>query len=195
MQGPLIILSGPSGSGKTTVVRRLLAEGGLPLRVAVTATTRPPRPGERDGVHYHFWTRERFEAAKEAGELLEWAAYAGELYGTPRREVEEHRARGLGVVLVIDVQGARQVRRQCPDALSVFLQAPSWEEYEKRLVGRNEEEAAIARRLETARRELEALAEYDHVVVNDDLDRAVAEVRGYIAKRFAVKGGPPCSTN
>src|SRR5262245_11290671 len=109
--GPLIIVSGPAGSGKTTLVQRLLAEDGLRLRVAVTATTRAPRAGEKDGVNYHFWTPARFDAAVQNDELLEWATVHGQRYGTPRSEVEPYRLQGKGVVLVIDVQGARQVRR------------------------------------------------------------------------------------
>lgn len=191
MNGPLIIVSGPAGSGKTTLVRRLLDEGGLPLRVAVTATTRQPRPGEVDGVHYHFWTRERFEKAKEAGELLESATVHGHRYGTPRSEVENWVPKGVGVVLVIDVQGARQVRRLCPEALAIFLQAPSWDDYEKRLAGpgRKEDAAEIARRLATAKEELRHMGEFDHVVVNDRLETAVARVRECIQSRFPLKGG------
>src|SRR6516162_1217798 len=104
--GPLIILSGPSGSGKSTVIRRLLAEAGLPLRLSVSATTRPPRPGEREGVDYYFWTRERFVQQAAAGAFLEWAEVHGSnLYGTLRSEVDAHRAKGQGVILDIDVQG------------------------------------------------------------------------------------------
>src|SRR5262249_50245430 len=121
MQGPLIILSGPTASGKSTVVARLLARGGLPLRQSVSVTTRPARSYERDGMHYHFWTRERLEEEKNKGGFLEWAEVHGNYYGTPRSEVEPYRERGTGVILVIDVQGAAQVRERCPDAVSVFL--------------------------------------------------------------------------
>ena len=191
--GPLIILSGPSGSGKSTVVRRLLAEGGLPLRLSVSATTRARRPGERDGVDYFFWTRERFAEQVAAGAFLEWAEYAGNLYGTLRGEVDVHRARGVGVLLDIDVQGAEQVRRRCPDNVSIFLCAPSWEVLERRLRLRHtESEEAVARRLATARAELGRQGEYHHVVVNDDLDGAVARLRGLIAPHFT-EGGATCS--
>src|SRR5262245_32854062 len=114
-KAPLIILSGPSGSGKSTVICGLLAPGDLRLRLSVSVTTRPPRPGERDGVHYYFWTRERFEAERAAGGFLEWAEVHGNCYGTLRREVEPYREQGWGVILDIDVQGAAQVRVQCPD--------------------------------------------------------------------------------
>src|SRR5262245_19748547 len=104
--GPLIILSGPSGSGKSTVIRRLLAEAGLPLRLSVSATTRAKRPGEQEGVDYYYWTRERFAEQAADGAFLEWAEYAGNLYGTPRSEVDGYRARGVGVILDIEVKGA-----------------------------------------------------------------------------------------
>jgi guanylate kinase len=192
--GPLIILSGPSGVGKSTLVRRLLAEGGPPLHLSVSATTRPPRPGERDGIDYYFWTPGRFQQEIEKGGFLEWAEVHGRRYGTLRAEVDGWLARGVGVLLDIDVQGAEQVRRKLPGALSIFLLAPSWEVYEERLRKRHtEDEAAIARRLATARGELERAAEYDHEVMNADLDRAVAEVRGLIARRF--ERGTTCSTS
>jgi guanylate kinase len=194
-QGPLIILSGPSGSGKSTVIGRLLAESGLPLRLSVSATTRPPRDAERAGVHYHFWTRGRFQEEVRRGAFLEWAEVHGQCYGTLRSEVDGPRARGEGVILDIDVQGAAQVRAQCPGSLSVFLRTSSPEEYERRLRRRGtEDEAAIARRLVTAAHELERIGEYDHVVINDDLDAAVARLRALIVPCFP-KGGPSCSTS
>src|SRR5262245_38390903 len=116
-KGPLIILSGPSGSGKSTVIRNLLARGDLPLRLSVSVTTRPSRRGERDGVDYYFWPRERFEAEKGRGAFLEWAEVFGHYYGTLRREVEPYREQGVGVILDIDVQGASQVRGLCPEAV------------------------------------------------------------------------------
>jgi guanylate kinase len=183
--GPLIILSGPSGSGKSTVIARLLAEGGLPLRLSVSATTRPPRPGERDGEHYHFWTRERFEREIAAGAFLEWAEVHGQLYGTLVREVEPYRRQGLGVILVIDVEGAAQVRRRCPNPVSVFLRTSTPEALEQRLRQRHTDSPeAIRGRLETARRELARADEYDYQVINDDLETAVAELRGIIARQF-----------
>jgi guanylate kinase len=194
-QGPLVILSGPSGSGKSTVVERLLATSRLPVRRAVTVTTRPMREGERDGVDYHFWTREQFQEQRAAGAFLECAEVHGNYYGTPRYEVEEYRAGGDGVILVIDVQGAEQVRRLCPDAVSVFLIAGSPELYEQRIRKRGtESEEAIATRLATARRELERQGEYEHVIVSDDLPRAVAELEGLIKQNFT-NGGQQCSTS
>src|SRR4051794_30791344 len=123
MKGPLIILSGPSGCGKSTVLQRLLQTTSLPLRLAVSATTRGPRPGERGGVQYYFWDREHFEEELQAGAFLESAEVYGNYYGTLRREVEPYREQGTGVILEIDVQGAANVRRVCPENVSFFLQA------------------------------------------------------------------------
>jgi guanylate kinase len=193
---PLIIVSGPSGSGKSTVIRRLLTEGGPPLRLSVSATTRAPRSGERDGVDYYFWTHERFREQVRAGAFLEWAEVHGQYYGTLREEVNPYRARGIGVILDIDVQGAEQVRRVCSNSCSIFLRAPSSQEYERRLRQRGtEDEAAIARRRATARRELERVGEYDHVIVNDDLATAVAELRRLAVSLFPPEGEKPCSTS
>jgi guanylate kinase len=185
MNGPLIILSGPSGSGKSTVVARLLERTVLPLRLSVSATTRSARPGEVDGVQYHFWTRSQFEAAIEAGEFLEWANVYGNYYGTLKSEVGPVRDRGKGVLLEIDVQGAAAVRQKCPDSVSVFLRACSMEEYEKRLRKRHtESEEAIQRRLAAARLELAHESEYDYTVLNDDVETAVAQLEAIIQRQF-----------
>jgi guanylate kinase len=182
-KGPLIILSGPSGSGKSTVICRLLACPDLPLRLSVSATTRPRRDYEQEGVHYHFWTRERFEQGIQAGEFLEWATVWGNSYGTPNAEVEAYRQRGVGVILDIDVQGAAQVRQTCPGAVSIFLHAAAGDveeelrTLEERLRGRGTEtEEVTRRRLAGARLELARAGEYDYQVINDDLERAVAEI-------------------
>jgi guanylate kinase len=178
---PVIIVSGPSGSGKSTVLARLLAGGDLPLRLAVSATTRPPRPGERDGVHYHFWTPEQFEEAQRRGEFLEWAEVHGHTYGTLRREVEPYRRKGMLVLLEIDVQGAAQVRRLCPETVAVFVRTSSLETYEARLRQRGtEDETTLQRRLRAAERELASAPEYDYQVINDNLDTAVAELRNIL---------------
>jgi guanylate kinase len=188
-KGPLIIVSGPSGSGKSSVIDGLLRTGGLPLRLSVSATTRGLRGEEQDDRDYHFWTRDRFELALREGAFLEHAEVYGNYYGTLRSEVEPYRDRGIGVVLDIDVQGAEQVRRVCPDAVSVFVRPPSLAVLEQRLRDRHTDtEAAIRRRLAAAERELARSGEYQYQVVNDDLDRAVAELRAIVSQHF--KGEP-----
>ncbi|HMF15074.1 MAG TPA: guanylate kinase [Gemmataceae bacterium] len=178
-------MSGPSGSGKSTVIERLLAAKQWPLHLSVSATTRAPRRGEIDGVHYHFWTPERFDAEVQARGFLEWARVHGKCYGTLRREVEGRREHGEGVILDIDVQGAEQVRKQCPDAVTVFLRAPDFATGEQRLRERHtESEEAIQRRLAGARAELERASEYDYQVVNDDLGAAVARLSEIVAEQF-----------
>ncbi|WP_062202242.1 guanylate kinase [Demequina salsinemoris] len=171
----LVVLAGPTAVGKGTVVRAL-KEARPEIWVSVSATTRAPRPGEVDGVHYFFVTPEEFDRMIEDGELLEWATVHGtHRYGTPRRPVEERLAQDVPCVLEIDLQGARQVRAAMPEALFVFLQPPSWDELVRRLVGRGTEtEEERERRLATARLELAAAAEFDEELVNDDLDTAVA---------------------
>jgi guanylate kinase len=187
--GPLIIVSGPSGCGKSTLIRRVLAGCRHPLRLSVSATTRARREGERDGVDYHFWTRQHFLEELAAGAFLEHAEVHGNLYGTLRSEVDDYRARGVGVILDIDVQGAASVRPCYPEAVSVFVQAPSLEELERRLRARHTEgEAALALRLANARREMQHAGEYQYVLVNDDLEAAVAELADLINGQFAPAG-------
>jgi guanylate kinase len=191
---PLVVVSGPSGSGKSTVISRVVAMGDLPLRVSVSATTRPPRPGEIDGVHYHFWSRERFEDELRQKSFLEHALVHGHCYGTLRREVEPFRGAGRLVILEIDVQGADTVRNEVKDVQSIFLQAPSLTVYEERLRKRGtESEERIQGRLAAARLELERAAGYDHIVTNAEIDGAVREVHAIlksIAGDFC-----PCSMN
>jgi guanylate kinase len=172
----LTVLSGPSGVGKGTVVARVRAL--YPhIWVSVSCTTRLPRPGERSGVEYRFMTREQFRELITAGDLLEYAEFAGNLYGTPREPVMARLAAGEPTLLEIDLQGARHVRAAMPDAQLVFLAPPSWEELERRLSGRGTERTAgIAARLEQARVELAAADEFDAVVVNDDVARAAGEL-------------------
>ncbi len=179
--GLLVVLAGPSGVGKGSVHRRLRAlESDIELSVSVT--TRAPRPREVDGRDYHFVDGATFEQMVAEGRLLEWAEYAGNRYGTPRREVEEAVAAGRVVLLEIEVQGALQVMERAPQALTVFLVPPSLEELTRRLRDRaTEDEATVARRLETAERELAHRGDFDHVVVNDDLETCVDEVRALIA--------------
>jgi len=172
---PLIIVSGPSGSGKSTLIRAVVAESKVPLRLAVSATTRLARPGEINGVDYHFWPLEQFQQRLTEGAFLEYAQVHGKhYYGTPRSEVDGYRERGVGVILDIDVQGAAQVRPLYPDHLSIFVRLSRWETYAERLRARGaDSEETIARRMETARRELERVGEYQYVIFNDDLRPAV----------------------
>jgi guanylate kinase len=172
----LTVLSGPSGVGKGTVVEAVRRRHPC-VWVSVSVTTRQPRPGEVDGVHYHFTDRVEFLRMASEGELLEWAQYADNLYGTPRAPLQERLAAGDPVLLEIDLQGARQVRQAMPDAWLVFLAPPSWDELERRLVGRGTEPPeVIERRLAQAKVEMEAESEFDAVVVNDDVERAADEL-------------------
>jgi guanylate kinase len=174
--GRLVVLSGPSGVGKSTVLRRLRSDH-PEVWVSVSATTRFPRPGEEDGVHYHFLDRAEFVRRVEDGEFLEWAEFAGNLYGTPRAPVERRLAAGRSVLLEIDLQGARQVRASAPHALLVFLRPPSWEELVHRLTNRGTEDAAVVdRRLATAREEMVAEGEFDVTLVNDDVEDVCREL-------------------
>lgn len=176
LPGLLVVVAGPSGVGKGTVHRRVRAA--LPDSVlSVSATTRAPRPGERDGVDYHFVDDARFDRMIAGDELLEHATYAGHRYGTPRADVEQAVANGQVVVLDIEVQGALQIRARFPEALLVFLAPPSLAELERRLRGRGtEDDDAVARRLDTAQRELANQHHFDVVAVNGRLDRCVEEV-------------------
>lgn len=180
-QAQLTVLAGPTAVGKGTVVAAL-RERYPHLLVSVSATTRNPRPGEVNGVHYYFVSPEEFDSMIEGGEMLEWALVHGtNKYGTPRGPVDAALAAGEPVLLEIDLAGARQVRVNRPDAQFIFLAPPSWEELERRLVGRGTEgPEERERRLATARVEMDAASEFDHVVINDDIDRAVRELAGLI---------------
>ena len=172
MRGRLIVVSGPSGAGKSSLIRAALEE--VPeLAYSVSATTRPPRPGEVDGKDYIFLPRGTFEGWIEEGRFLEWAEYSGNLYGTPEARVEEFLDEGRSPILEIELQGARQVRRKRPDAEMVFVRAPSLEETRRRLTGRATETAeAMETRLATAVGEVAARSEFDHEVVNGEWERA-----------------------
>jgi guanylate kinase len=183
------VVSGPSGAGKGTLI-----EGVLPrfphLTVAVSATTRAMRPGEADGIDYHFLSPAEFERRVEGGEFLEHVSYAGNRYGTLRSEIEHRLAAGRSVVVEIELQGARAVRRMLPEAVSIFVAPPSQAELARRLERRaTEDRADIARRLEVGREELEAMDEFDHRIVNDDVRRAVEELAQVVAAATAVEAG------
>jgi guanylate kinase len=174
----VLVITGPSGVGKGTLIRLLLARFPA-MKLSVSATTRDPRPGEVDGVDYHFLSPAEFEEKIDGDEFLEWAEYAGNRYGTLRSELERD---AHPLVLEIEVQGARQVRARVGDAVSVFIAPPSEEALRTRLVGRGSDSPEqVERRLETAWTELAARDEFDHVIVNDDLDAAVEELSRLVA--------------
>ena len=171
-----VVITGPSGVGKGTLIRSL-RERVPELELSVSATTRAPRPGERDGVDYHFLSDDEFRARVDAGGFVEHASYAGARYGTLRSELESRTARGAPVVLEIEVQGARQVREAMPDALQVFVAPPSLDALRERLARRGTDEPEqVEARLRTAAEELAAREEFGHVVVNDRLEDAVDEL-------------------
>ena len=172
----MFVITGPSGVGKGTLIRGLLSR--VPaLELSVSATTRAPRPGEVDGVDYHFLTPAEFERRIEEGDFLEWASYSGNCYGTLRSEIERRLGDGVPIVLEIEVQGARQVRQAMPSAIAVFIAPPSRDALRTRLVGRGTDSAdQVEERMHTAERELEAQPEFAHVVVNDRLEDATDEL-------------------
>jgi len=179
-RGLLFVVSAPSGTGKTTVVERLVHL--LPdLALSRSYTSRRARPGEVDGVDYNFVSRTRFEEMVAADQFLEWADVFGNLYGTCATDAEQELSRGRDLVLVIDVQGARQVRRRCGDIVGIFVMPPSFAVLEQRLRGRSKDtEEAMQRRLATARAEVAAFTEYDYVIVNDALEACVERLRSIV---------------
>jgi guanylate kinase len=183
--GLLLVVSAPSATGKTTVVEQLVQV--LPgLRMSRSYTSRPARPGEEDGLDYNFITRDAFEAMIARDAFLEWADVFGHYYGTGKEETQARLAAGEDLVLVIDVQGARQVRERVPETVAVFMLPPSFEVLEQRLRKRSKDpEPEMLRRLETARREVDAVASYDYVVVNDLLERCVGELAGIVVAERA----------
>ncbi len=182
-KGLLIIISGPSGVGKGTVRKYFMNDDSLRLAYSISMTTRQPREGERDKVDYIFTTREKFEEAIAKGELLEWAEFVGNYYGTPLSQVEKLRNEGKNVLLEIEVQGADQVRAKCPDALSIFIIPPSMAELEKRIRGRRSEpEEIVQQRLAKAENEMKMVCNYKYIVCNEDPQLA-AELISSIIKR------------
>ena len=179
-RGKTFIIAGPSGVGKGTIIKKLF-ESRDNLYFSVSATTRSPRPGEVDGVDYHFLSRERFEEWIDRNAFLEHAEFVGNLYGTPKKYVDEAMDSGKDVILDIEVQGAEQVHRQRPDVVRIFIAPPSWEELERRLVGRGTEDPEkVRRRLERSREDILLARYYDYLVINSDLDQAVEEIQAII---------------
>lgn len=174
-KGALLIISAPSGAGKTTICRKLLARR-KDLKYSTSCTTRSPRPGEKDGKHYFFLTRDEFKRKIQRGELLEWAMVHDEYYGTPRKFVDDQIERGLNVIMAIDVQGAMSIRRKHPAAILVFVLPPSMDVLKARLAGRRDASESVAKRLANSRGELAAAKDYDYVVVNDALEKAVDQI-------------------
>ena len=175
-RGTLVVVSGFSGAGKGTVLAQVLARR-PDLYFSVSFTTRAPRQGEQDGVNYHFVTREEFQTRIGRGEFLEYAEYVGNYYGTSMTVIREKLERGIDEILEIEIQGAAKVREKMPEAVSLFLVPPSFEELSRRLHSRGtDSEETIRQRLETARREVREIVNYDYIVVNDTVDRAVEEI-------------------
>lgn len=186
-KGLLIVVSGPSGVGKGTVLKQFMNDPELKLSYSVSMTTRAPRPGEVDGVNYYFVSREQFEKAIQEGDLLEWTEFVGNYYGTPLSGVEKLRNEGRNVLLEIEVNGCRQVKEKCPDALTIFIVPPSMKELEKRIRGRSTEpEEIVQQRLAKASKEMEMTGSYRYVVCNDDVELA-ADIIKVIIKRHMEK--------
>ena len=180
-KGLLIVFSGLSGVGKGTILKELMPMEDLNLAYSVSMTTRAPREGEVEGVNYFFVTKKRFLEAIRNGELLEHARFVGNDYGTPKQYVEDMREQGKNVILEIEIKGAKQIMKKCPDALSIYIVPPSIEELERRLRERGtEDEETIMKRISKAKKEMKDTAFYEHVVCNDVLEVAVQEVRDII---------------
>lgn len=184
--GMLVVISGFSGAGKGTVIRKLLERYPDDYALSISATTRPPRSGEREGIAYFFKTREEFERMIAQNKLIEYAQYVGNYYGTPKDYVEEQRAAGKDVILEIEIQGAKKIRECYPEAVSLFIAPPSVAELKERLAGRaTEDSATIQKRLEQAANEAQWMEQYDYLVINDDLDACVEEVHQILCAEHA----------
>ena len=180
-KGVLLVISAPSGAGQGTIIKRLMDDD-RSLKLSVSATTRAPRPGEIDGEDYFFLSREEFDDLVKNGEMLEHAEYVGNCYGTPKGPVESWLEDGQDVILEIDVQGGQQVKKIMPECVSIFILPPSMKELENRLRGRSTEmDAVVDARLQAAREEVRHAEEYDYVVINDTVDKAVEDIKTIIA--------------
>ncbi len=179
-KGILLIVSGPSGCGKGTVIGQLMKTQEN-VSISVSATTRKPRPGEVDGVNYHFMDKAEFESLNRSGGMLEYAEYCENYYGTPKEMVEKKCSEGVDVILEIELLGARQVKEKCPDAVSIFIMPPSMEELKRRLTDRNtEDEETIKRRLTRAQEEVKYKHEYDYIIINDIVEEAANDLAAVI---------------
>ena len=175
-----IIVSSPSGAGKTTIIDAVLKRSNTVARV-ITATTRAPRKGEKNGKDYHFWTIKQFEQAIKKNQMLEWAQVHTSYYGIPKKSVDALIKKGICPILVIDVQGARTVKKIYENAVLVFIIPPSLKELKKRILGRNDNTQDIELRLETAKKEVQELDHYDYVLLNADLEKAITDMAGIVA--------------
>lgn len=178
-KGVLVVLSGFSGAGKGTIMKEIIKR--YPYFLSISATTRKPREGETDGVDYFFHTKEEFQTMIKNGELIEWAEYVGNYYGTPKKAVEQQLAEGKDVLLEIEMQGGMLVKEQFPEALLLFVTPPSFAELERRLIGRGTEtEEEIARRMQRATEEAAYMSSYDYLIINDQLEQAIQDVHQII---------------
>ncbi|MCX7883347.1 MAG: guanylate kinase [Brevinematales bacterium] len=185
-KGKIIVISGPSGVGKTTLYKKLLAEFPERLAFSVSVTTRPPRPGERDGIDYYFYSREQFEQAKNRGEFAEWAEVYGNYYGTLKSELERIMASGKTALLDVDVQGGMSIRKAFHEAYLIFILPPSFEELKERILKRcSDNPEAIRRRLHQAREEIKMASLYDLCIENKNLDEAYASLRSAVLAHLA----------
>lgn len=186
MNKKLFVISGCSGVGKGTVLKEFMKRNSDNFVLSVSCTTRKPRPGEVDGVNYFFLTKEEFEDCINKDKFLEYAQFAGNYYGTKQKYIHQRFEEGMNLILEIETQGALQVKKKMPEAVLIFIAPPSFEELEHRLRGRNtEDEETIKKRLDFVKIELERSKQYDYVVVNDDLERAISEIESITKKELA----------